>query len=194
MSITVPVAFLIFNRPDLTEKVFNAIAAAKPPKLLVVADGPRSAEEAEKCAKARAVLERINWPCELLTRFAERNLGCGPNVSRGLSWVFSQVEEAIILEDDALPVPSFFDFCQTLLERYRDDERIMHVGGTNVQGGQSRTNYSYYFSKYNHGCAWATWRRAWKYYDYEMKTWPEFKESGLLEDICENEFEVSYWT
>src|SRR5260370_8481093 len=193
MSITVRAAFLIFNLPDLHAKVFSVIAAANPAKLLVVADGPRSPEEAEICANARQVLERIDWTCALLTKFADRNLGCGPCVSRGLNWVFSQVEEAIILEDDVLPVPSFFDFCQTLLERYRDDERVMHIGGTNVQGGQSRTNYSYYFSKYNHVWAWATWRRAWKYYDYEMKTWPEFKTLALLEGICENEFEVRYW-
>jgi hypothetical protein len=193
MYLTTPVAFFIFNRPDLTEIVFDAIAEARPKKLLVIADGPRSPEEAQKCQQTRAVIEKVDWDCEVLTRYSEVNLGCGENISGGLTWVFDEVEEAIIVEDDTLPSPSFFNFCQILLEHYRDDERIMHISGTNVQNGQQRTRYSYYFSKYNHGCAWASWRRAWKHYDYKMKTWAEFKQSGMVKQICEDEYEEAYW-
>ncbi len=189
-----PVAFLIFNRPDLTELVFEAIRKAKPKKLLVVADGPRFPEEAEKCQKARSVIERVDWDCEVLTNFSEKNLGCGRRVSSGLDWVFSEVEEAIILEDDCLPAPSFFYFCQSLLEYYRHDERIMLISGDNFQNGQSRTNYSYYFSKYNDNWGWASWRRAWMYYDFDMKTWPSYKESNLIKSVCENSDEQKFWT
>ena len=193
MSLHTPVAFLIFNRPDLTAQVFEAIRQAKPHKLLVVADGPRFSEEAEKCEKARAVIQQVDWECEILTNFSNVNLGCKRRVSRGLDWVFSEVEEAIILEDDCLPTPSFFTFCQTLLEYYRHDERIMHISGNNFQFGQSRSEYSYYFSKYNPIWGWASWRRAWKHYDVEMKTWEEFKVSKIINSVHTDTYEQNYW-
>ena len=132
-----PVAFLIFNRPDTTAKVFEAIRQAKPPKLLVVADGPRSdnPSEAEKCQAAREIIEQVDWECEVLTNYSDVNLGCKTRVSSGLDWVFDNVEEAIILEDDCLPHPSFFPFCEKLLDNYRDDKRIMDIRRNNMQYG-----------------------------------------------------------
>ena len=194
MSLLTPVAFIVFNRPDLTQRVFEAIAKAKPQKLFVIADGPRSPEEAEKCQKARQVIDKVDWDCEVLTNFSEKNLGCRRRVSTGLDWVFSECEEAIILEDDCLPAPSFFDFCQILLEYYRHDERIMHISGDNFQLGQSRTDYSYYFSNYTHDWGWATWQRAWKHYDVDMKRWPQFKKARMVEFLCEDPYEQNYWT
>ncbi len=194
MSFSTPVVFLIFNRPDLTQRVFEVISKAKPGQLFVVADGPRFSAEAEKCNQARAVIDRVDWECDIHKNFSDKNLGCGRRISSGIDWVFSQVDEAIILEDDTLPVDSFFTYCQILLEHYRDDERIMTINGNNFQSGQSRSEYSYHFSKYNACWGWATWRRAWKHYDYEMRTWPEFKQSGMLEMICEDPYEQKFWT
>lgn len=193
MSFSTPIGFLIFNRPDLTEQVFAAIAKIKPKKLFVIADGPRFPAEEEKCRKTRSIIEKVDWDCDLKTDFSEVNLGCGRREASGFDWVFSQVEEAIFLEDDTLPSQSFFHYCQVMLERYRDDERIMHISGDNSLG-QVRNTYSYFFSKYGHGWGWASWRRAWKHYDYYMKSWPEFKESGLLNQVCDNPYEVKYWT
>ncbi|WP_066377198.1 MULTISPECIES: hemolytic protein HlpA-like protein [unclassified Anabaena] len=193
MSLKTPVGFLIFNRPDLTEQVFAAIAQAKPEKLFVIADGPRFSEEAEKCQQARGIINNVDWDCEVFTDFSDVNLGCGRREATGFDWVFSQVEEAIFLEDDTLPAPSFFSFCEAMLERYRHDERIMHINGDNSVN-QGITEYSYYFSKYMHGWGWASWRRAWQHYDYYMKTWPEFKQQGLLENIFEDCYEQQYWT
>src|SRR3972149_5093970 len=129
MGLKTPVAFLIFNRPDTTESVFREIAKAKPSKLLVVADGarPDRVGEAEKCASTRAIIERVDWDCEVLKNYSNVNLGCKRRVSSGLDWVFETVEEAIVLEDDCLPSPSFFPFCEELLERYRDDSRVMQI-------------------------------------------------------------------
>lgn len=188
MGLKTPVAFLIFNRPDTTERVFREIAKARPEKLLVVADGPRPdrAGEAEKCASTRAIIERVDWDCEVLKNYSDVNLGCKKRVSSGLDWVFDTVEEAIILEDDCLPSPSFFTFCEELLERYRDDDRIMQICGSNFFKGWRRTEYSYYFSQYGPIWGWASWRRAWKFYDVEMKLWPEFREKRLFEDFCMN--------
>lgn len=193
MSLKTPVAFLIFNRPQLTERVFEEIARAKPQTLLVVADGPRFPEEKVKCQEARSIAEKVDWNCEVLRNYSETNMGCKRCVSSGLDWVFSQVEEAIVLEDDCLPAPSFFHFCEVLLEKYRDDERIMMISGDNYQDGQKRGQYSYYFSKYPHIWGWASWRRSWRYYDVDMKTWPEYKRSGLLHQICESPYEEKRW-
>lgn len=193
MSISTPVAFLIFNRPELTQRVFQAIAKAKPKTLLVVADGPRSPDESEKCRKARAIIDQVDWDCRVLTNFSEQNLGCRYRISSGLNWVFSEVEEAIILEDDCLPSESFFQFCETLLDHYRHDQRIMHINGCNFQSGISRTHYSYYFSKYPHIWGWATWRRAWQYYDVEMSSWPEYADAGMIESVFETPAEQTYW-
>jgi len=189
MTITTPVVLIIFNRPDLTERVFARIAEAKPEKLFVIADGPRSKEEEEKCKLARAIIDKVDWDCDVLTNFSETNMGCGLRVVSGLDWVFSQVEEAIILEDDCLPTASFFSFCQVLLQYYRNDTRIMHISGNNFQGGKSRTNYSYFFSKYTLSNGWASWRRAWKYFDFDIKTWSEFKESNMIKYVCDDPYE-----
>ncbi|MDQ3918838.1 MAG: glycosyltransferase family 2 protein [Acidobacteriota bacterium] len=191
MSLATPVAFIIFNRPELTEEVFGAISAARPAKLLVVADGPRSPQEAERCERARAVVANITWDCEVLTNFADANLGCRRRVSSGLDWVFSQVEEAIILEDDCLPAPSFFGYCEGLLERYREDERVMHVGGDNFQRGRRRADASYYFSRYCHIWGWASWSRAWRHYDVAMRTWPAGRE--LIRGSFADEAEADFW-
>lgn len=178
-----PVAFLIFNRPDTTSQVFERIAAARPPKLLVVADGPRAnrAHEAEQCARTRAVVEQVNWPCEVIRNYSDANLGCRRRVASGLDWVFQQVEEAIILEDDCVPHPTFFRFCEDLLERYRNDERVGMISGDNFQFGRHAADGSYYLSKYTHIWGWATWRRAWQHYDVTARYWPQFLASGAFE-------------
>ncbi|MDJ0728377.1 MAG: FkbM family methyltransferase [Crocosphaera sp.] len=192
-KLSTPVAFIIFNRPDLTQTVFKKIAQAKPPKLLVIADGSRSLEEAHLCQETRSVIDKVNWECEVLTNYSDNNLGCKKRVSSGLDWVFSQVEEAIILEDDCLPSHSFFSFCQTLLKHYRNDERIWGISGNNFQMGQVRTDYSYYFSRYPHNWGWATWRRAWKQFDIEMTFWDQCKQLKLLNTIFEDSYEQDYW-
>lgn len=194
-QLTTPVAFIIFNRPDTTERVFAEIARSRPQKLLVVGDGPRANRpgEAEKVAACRAIINRVDWPCEVLTNYSEINLGCKVRVSSGLDWVFAQVPEAIILEDDCLPHPTFFRFCQELLERYRDDERIGMISGDNFQFGKFVSDDSYYFSKYAHIWGWATWRRAWINYDVNANIWPKYKKEGWLDVFCDNIGEKAYW-
>lgn len=193
MSFCTPIALFIFNRPQLSQIVFNAIAKVKPQQLLIVADGPRSETEWEKCQQARNIVNQVDWPCQVLTNFANKNLGCRIRVSTGLDWVFSQVEEAIILEDDCLPSPSFFNFCQVLLKHYRYDTNIMHISGNNFQEGQSRTENSYYFSKYSHIWGWASWRRAWQYYDVNMSSWMGYKKSKHFQQLCDSYWEQEYW-
>jgi hypothetical protein len=193
-QLNTPVAFIIFNRPEVTERVFGVIAQERPRTLLVVADGPRTDEEADKCKRTRAVIDRVDWPCDVRTNFAEKNLGLRQRVGGGLTWVFSQVEEAIVLEDDCLPDPSFFPFCDELLARYRDDERVFLVTGTNPCAAHSPRDHGYHFSRYGSIWGWASWRRAWRHFDDEMRGWPEFKSRGLLRGVFDAPDEIEYWT
>lgn len=191
-----PVVLIAFNRPDTTARVFEAIRQAEPSRLLLIADGPRPdrPEDVERCAAVRAIIEHVDWECDVLTNFAQGNMGCKRRVSSGLDWVFGQVDEAIILEDDCLPHPTFFRFCDELLARYRDDERMMTISGVNLHLGRQRTRQSYYFSRYLHCWGWATWRRAWGHYDVEMKLWPGMRDGRWLEDILRDRRAVAYWS
>lgn len=195
-ELTVPILFMIFNRPDTTKGVFEAIRKAKPPKLFVAADGPRPNKpgEWEKCQKVREIATAVDWDCEVKTLFRDTNLGCKVGVSRAIDWFFQHVEEGIILEDDCLPTQSFFWFCQELLEKYRYDERVMMISGDNFQFGRKRTDYSYYFSRFTHIWGWASWRRAWKHFDVNMKLWPEIRDGGWLNDWLGDKKSVEYWT
>ncbi len=178
------VLFLIFNRPQVTETVFRAIRAARPPRLYVAADGARShkAGEAEKCALTRRVIEQVDWPCEVFTLFRDTNLGCRAAVSGAISWFFEHEEEGIILEDDCLPVPSFFWFCEELLSRYRHDERIGQISGTAFFADEflNTATTDYIYSRHFAIWGWATWRRVWKTYDHSLSLWPEFSRERLL--------------
>lgn len=180
-----PVIFIIFNRPDVTQKVFEQIRQAKPSQLLVIADGPRENKpgEAEKCQKTRSIIEQVDWDCQVFKNYSDVNLGCQKRVSSGLDWAFELVEEAMILEDDCLPHSVFFTFCNQLLEYYRNDQRIMVISGANYQLGNRRTEYSYYISRFNHCWGWATWRRAWKLFDFNMTCWPEIRDADLFKDL-----------
>lgn len=163
--------FLVFNRPEVTARVFEAIRAARPPRLYVSADGPRAgrAGEAARCAEVRRIATAVDWPCELKTLFRDTNLGCEHGVSSGIDWFFEHEPEGIILEDDVLPVSGFFDYCDELLERYRDDPDVAMVSGCNLLGGRAKPDASYFFSRYMHIWGWASWRRAWANYDVTMR-------------------------
>lgn len=184
--LTTPVALLVFNRPELTAQVFAAVREARPSRLLVVADGPRFGrrDDLEKCTAVRRIVEQVDWPCEVLKNYSDTNLGCRIRVSSGLDWVFNQVEEAIILEDDCLPDPSFFRFCQELLERYRNSTKVGMLSGNNFQQGRHVSDDSYYFSRFFHVWGWATWRDRWTgIYDVAMKQWPSVRNVPWLAEI-----------
>jgi hypothetical protein len=164
------VLFIVFNRPDVTARVFECIRAVKPTRLYVAGDGPRDSRPGEDvlCAQTRQIATQIDWPCELKTLFQPRNLGCKEGVVAALTWFFENEEEGIILEDDCLAQPDFFRFCDTLLEHYRHDTRVRLVSGTNLQHGQLRGDASYYFSRLTHIWGWASWRRTWENYDKNL--------------------------
>ncbi len=166
-----PVAFFFFNRPDLAAATFARIRLYQPDTLLLVADGPRQAEEAERVAACREAVERaIDWPCRVLRDYAEGNLGCRRRIASGLAWVFEQVEEAMILEDDCVPHPDFFRFCHAALDRYREERRVWHVSGSAFVRPPG-CHGSAWFSRHSDIWGWATWRRAFAQYDPDIPDW-----------------------
>jgi hypothetical protein len=172
MAFEIPVALIVFNRPQHTRRMLAEVAKAKPSTLFVIADGPRHDDERAVVAAVRDVIASVDWPCDVRQNFSKTNLGCRKRISGGIDWVLSEVDRAIFLEDDCLPDPTFFPFCQEMLERYADDERVMAVSGDNFQFGRTFNPYSYYFSAIPHCWGWATWRRAWAHNDVAMSDWP----------------------
>jgi len=170
-----PILFLIFNREDNTQRVFDAIRLQKPKYLFVAADGARSNKpgEAEKCQRTRNIIKQIDWNCELKTLFRNENLGCKMAVSSAITWFFEHVEQGIILEDDCLPDPSFFPFCEELLDKYKDDTRIGLISGNNFLPEIIDKGLSYDFCSCSHIWGWASWRRVWKNYDVNFPFWEE---------------------
>jgi hypothetical protein len=181
--LTTPVLFLVFNRPETTQKVFNAIRSARPAKLYVVADGPRknNSTDPERCATVRKIVCSVDWDCEVKTQFREENFGCGKGLTEGINWFFRNETEGIILEDDCLPSETFFPFCAELLAYYRHDTRVMSIGGNNFERHYTREReYSYTFSHHTYIWGWATWRRAWERNDYQMRLYKEIKTKKYL--------------
>jgi hypothetical protein len=191
------VALLLFRRPEETARVFERIRDARPRQLFLIADGPRrgNEEDARGCEQARAVVERVDWPCDVIRDYAGENLGLKRRIPSGLDRVFEEAGEAIVLEDDCLPHPSFFPYCRELLDRYRDDERIVHIAGSQLLQ-RPPAQASYHFSRYVHVWGWASWRRAWDLYDVELSDWhadSEAERGGRLREMFEEPDERRYW-
>ena len=168
-----PVLLILFNRPHTTQQTFDAIRQVKPRQLYVAADGPRldKPTDAERCRAARAIIEQVDWPCTVHPLFRTENRGCGRGPAEAITWFFEQVEEGIIIEDDCVPAPSFFPYCQSLLEKYRYDTQVYMITGTNALKRWNARQESYFFSYMAHSLGWASWRRAWINFDYEMREW-----------------------
>ncbi len=195
-QLSTPVALIVFNRPAATRRVFAAVAAARPTRLLIIADAPRADRQGEqqRCEEVLKIVSNVDWPCTVETNFASENLGCRRRVKSGLDWVFSLVEEAIILEDDCLPDPSFFPYCSQLLERYRDCGQVGMISGFNPMQRSFPFPYSYYYTKLVLIWGWATWRRTWQKYDENLTSWPKVKEDGLLRFMWRRRKPLESWT
>ncbi len=194
-NFTVPVLFLIFNRPETTHRVFQRIREIRPAELFVSADGPRAHKKGEQelCEQTRQIISTVDWDCNVHTRFSETNQGCKIGVSSGIQWFFENVQEGIILEDDCLPDLTFFKFCEVMLDTYRNDARIMHIGGTNFQDGKKAGNGSYYFSEITHIWGWAAWKRAWEKYDVSIQEFGEMAKDGSFEKLFSDARVKNFW-
>jgi hypothetical protein len=189
------VLFLVFNRPDTTAQVFEAIRQAKPPRLYVAADGPRERREGEveRVAKVRDIVTTVDWPCEVKTLFREKNLGCKYAVSSAINWFFEYEEQGIILEDDCLPSQSFFWYCEELLIKYATDNRVFHIDGCNFTGNQIDFNADYDFSRYALVWGWATWKRSWQFYDIDVSNIDDLRKNGVLKSYFGHKRIEKFW-
>jgi hypothetical protein len=163
-----PILFLIYNRANLTKISFEKIREIKPEKLYIAADGPKENDtvDLKKCMGARDIVKNIDWKCDIKILFRNKNLGCKYGVSSAIDWFFDNVDEGIILEDDCIPNESFFNFCETILNKYRENENIMHISGSTNKISENLVE-SYYFSHIAYIWGWATWKRAWKKYEVD---------------------------
>ncbi len=195
MKLKTPILLIIFNRPNTTQQVFDAIRQAQPRQLFVAADGPREDKdgEAEKCQRARGIVKQIDWDCDVRTLFQEKNLGCRLGPATAINWFFENVEAGIILEDDCMPHPTFFPFCEELLVKYRDDERVMMISGFNPLGKWKSEIRSYHFSYSGGSWGWASWRRAWDYFDIDMRLWGEPDVQNEIGHVLCDKVQFNYW-
>lgn len=191
----VPILFCTFNRLECTKKVFERIREVKPAKLYLLSDGPREnvSGEKEKVNAVREYLEEhIDWECQVYKNFAEKNMGCGKRMSSGISWAFEQEEKLIILEDDCLADFSFFEYCKELLDVYEKNENVMLIGGYNPLGILEEED-SFIFTPIIEIWGWATWKRAWQQYDYNITDWKERKVSAYMKSVM-NEKAVEHYS
>ena len=191
-----PILLITFNRPDHVRQVLTEIRKQQPAQLFVCQDGAREGNQldAERAQEVRHVInELVDWPCELHTLYQEKNLGCGPGPAAGITWFFEHVEMGIIMEDDAVPHPDFFEYASTLLEKYKDDESVRAIGSMNVDT-QKWGDGSYYFSMMNRNlCAWATWRRAWQVFDLRLMGITKCRMQRALRKYGCTAIEREYW-
>lgn len=195
IAFNTPIILFSFNRPLETQAVFAQIALLKPAKLFLVADGPRRTHPSDEvlCNQVRAIISNITWGCQIFKLFFDTNQGCRQAFLKGLNWVFEKEPRAIILEDDCVPNPSFFLFCEELLDYYQDNERIMSIGGYRYLPDKIQCTESYIFSKYTQSWGWATWRRAWNLMDSELQTWDDVSQSTWLESYLEKPRYITFW-
>jgi hypothetical protein len=191
VSFDLPVLLVIHRRAASTRRVFEVIAAVQPRRLFIAADGPASASDRKACDETRAVVRAIDWECEVAHDFSDSNLGLNRRMTSAIDWVFTRSEAAIILEDDCLPHADFFSFCSSMMTRYRDDGRVVHVSGESYR--QRRGEDSYFFSKYPLAWGWATWRRAWSLFDEDMTSWPHFRTQPEARALFDSKDERDYW-
>lgn len=189
------VAFFVFNRPALTDRVFSQIKHAAPRQLFIIADGPRPEhpDDLMLCAAVLEIIKQVTWDCELHTVIRSENLGCRQSIAQGLDWVFTLTDRCIILEDDCLPEPSFFTFCESLLRQYENDLEVMTIGGCSPESDNTQHHASYYFSRYPNVWGWATWKRAWDLVDVQMNHWQSLRNTNWLTQLLPKKQHRNFW-
>lgn len=194
-GLNTPVLLIVSNQPEATKQVFERISKVAPSRLYIAADGPikENLSDLRKCQEVRKVKDQVDWHCEVKTLYQDDHFGAGKAANAAIDWFFDQEPEGIILEDDCLPDSSFFLFCQQLLYRYRDDNRVMHICGSNPLGTWDREEYSYYFSRHATLGGWAGWRRAWKLKNFNKLRYEAIRRHGFFDDLFPSRAERAWW-
>ena len=196
-----PVVLIVFNRPDKTRILLDKLRHVLPQKVYVVADGPRLhvPSDQQKVEEVRGLIEKIDWDCEIIRIYSDANLSGPIRVPSAFDQIFKSEEQVIILEDDCIPSLSFFQFCDELLDKYKEDERIGTVCGFNLEFDflgrpiDGIRPESYFFSRYPASWGWATWRRVWKNFDHDLKDFPSLRKAGFFDNLSPHRSVVKFW-
>ena len=174
-----PVVFIIYNRPEKTKAAFEAIKNYQPEQLYLIADGTKNSDDLKRVVETRNIVSEINWECKVTRLYADENLGCALRVVTGLNEVFETCDKAIIIEDDIIVSPAFFDFCTTMLHHFQDDDKIMTINGTNSWINFKEKECDAFLSNSLSVWGWATWKRSWKKYQFK----PTFDEQTVQNQL-----------
>jgi len=192
-----PILFIVFNRPEVTRRSFEVIRKAKPPRLYISSDGPRQdrPKELDLCQSVRKIVQDVDWPCQVFTLFREFNLGPKIAPSEAISWFFANEKEGVILEDDVEALPCFFEYCDEMLARYRDNSKVGLISGGNLISNHTKNlTQSYFFSRYASIWGWASWARVWNHYDVSMERLTDWKDNGGLKRLSRGNFMIQkFW-
>jgi hypothetical protein len=190
-----PVLLILYKRPETTRRVFAGIREARPARLYIAGNAPASNDEQELVSvqAARAIAEEVDWPCEVKKLFRTEHLRAKESITSSISWFLREEPEGIILEDDCVVSADFFGFAAAMLERYRDDERVFQISASNFQDGNRRGDGDYYFSRYNHIWGWATWARAWRHADVDLKKLDVKRFEELARKMIPRVLPRKYW-
>jgi len=189
----IPVLILGYNRPNHINKLIDSLRKIKPSNIFISLDGPKNISiDIEKCTNVKNEIKKIDWDCKIKRKYNLNNLGCRDSVSRGINWFFKYNKFGIILEDDCIPNKSFFAFCKKVDDKFKNNKNIFTISGSNFFNKKIKNDY--FFSKYNHCWGWATWKRAWKFYDNKLSFWKEWKNSKSWKSFHDSKVERKYWT
>jgi len=188
-----PIAVFIYKRPEKTRLILDVLQNVKPAKLYVFANGPQVENENEICIQTQSLFDSIDWPCEVIREFERTNIGLGNRIISGLNFLFEKEESAIILEDDCIPHPHFFYFCENLLLKYANNEKIFHINGFNpAEKLVEDLEEDFFVTRYSiPSWGWATWRRAWVNFKDDREKWQKNKKL-LFTQFQQKNFK--FWT
>lgn len=196
-----PILLITFNRPEHTRRVLSQILKQEPQSLYVCQDGAREGNENDrvKCQEVREVINELTSAYMvthsnflLFTLYSSLNLGCGPGPQAGITWFFENVEQGIIMEDDCLPHPDFFGYCEDLLNRYKDNPQVQFVNST-LYHNRWKCEGSYGFSHYMITGAWAAWRSTWQGFDLDLHDLNAWKFRRQVLRLTKNRAEANWW-
>jgi hypothetical protein len=193
--IETPVLLIGFNRPEIIQESFSYIKAAKPKKLFVAVDGPRLHINGENILveNVKNIVKQVDWDCDVKFKFNNENLGAELTVSLAVSWVLATEETVIVLEDDIIAPISFLNFAQEMLNRYANNENVYMISSNQWTPIYFPNDEDYLFGRYGHTWGWATWRRAWKNFDFYIDDFDEFLNCGKLELLVNSKAERKHW-
>lgn len=193
-----PILLMTYRRPDNTKLLLNLLKKYNQNIVFVFNDGLKKKEHFINQKKTREHILNFKKKNKLEIIFPKNNLTQKNNLPFALKKVFKKYDRAIILEDDCIPNKSFFKFCNLLLEKYKDDNRISQISGNNFlnfKNFKRRNNDSYFFSMFTSSWGWATWKNRWEnVYDCNIRLWPTVKKEKWLYDIFDNKKSVDFWT